>query len=165
MARFIRVCTESPLSYNSEWLSDSTSGALWAVSENSLSLRHFSLTMRHNYSYFSECWFTELKGIIDSWTKICKWSKWYCLTVHTMDWAVSVAKNDESSERENKKSLQQNIYFYLSFEPESYCWSSCVWKAKCGPSSPCEHVGEKRGYQWEPLSVPGVYIRESSQNT
>lgn len=126
MARFIRVCTESPLSCNSEWLSDSTSGALWAVSENSLSLRHFSLTMRHNYSYFSECWFTELKGIIDSWTKICKWSKWYCLTVHTMDWAVSVAKNDESSERENKKSLQQNIYFYLSFEPESYCWSSCV---------------------------------------
>lgn len=64
--RFIRVCTESPLSCNSEWLSDSTSGTLWAVSENSLSLRHCSLTMRHNYSYFSECWFAELKGTIDS---------------------------------------------------------------------------------------------------
>lgn len=46
------------------------------------------------------------------WTKIHKWSKWYCLSIHTMDWAVSVAKNDESSKRENKKSLQQNIYFW-----------------------------------------------------
>lgn len=43
-----------------------------------------------------------------------------------MDWAVSVAKNEESSKGENRKSLQQNIYFYLCFEPESYCWSSCV---------------------------------------